>query len=185
MKVLRNVALNIDGRQSDGKGGWAAVASNPDQYKQFFQINGVQRLTGAEVAWNQIINQIGQSRVEENINIHATTGTAASPFLVHDNYIQGAYPANAIDAANYTGGGIMLSDNGSSYISAYGNEIVNTGSIGITITSGHDNHFANNRIVSSGLDAAGVMMPYSAMWARPSGTSTTRQPSPTTRLTTM
>jgi hypothetical protein len=165
VKVLRNVALNIDGRVSDGAGGWLNVAADPEHYKQFFQINGVQGLVGAEIAWNQIVNRAGQSRVEENINIHNTTGTARSPIKIHNNYIQGAYPSNAVDAATYTGGGIMLSDNGSSYLRAYGNQIVNIGSIGLIISSGHDNWFYNNRIVSSGLAPNGKPMPYSNVGA--------------------
>jgi len=44
----------------------------------------------------------------------------------------------------------LLSDNGSSYIKVFNNQIVATGHIGITITSGHDNAFYNNRIVSDG-----------------------------------
>lgn len=159
--VMRNIAVNIDGRQSDGLGGWANVAANPDQYKQFVQFNGLQGMAGVQVAWNQIINQPNQSRVEENINLFNTTGSPTSPILVHDNYILGAYPGNAVDALDYTGGGIMMSDQGSSYITAYNNQVVNTGGIGITITSGHDNHFVSNRIISSGLSPAGVLMPWS------------------------
>ncbi len=161
VKILRNVAKNIEGRESDGNGGWKAGAPNPDCYRQFFQINGVEGLVGAEVAWNQVINEVGKSRVEENINIHATSGTPKSPFNIHDNYIQGAYPADAIDAIDYTGGGIMLSDNGSSYIRAYRNQIVATGHIGITITSGHDNSFFENRIISSGRLPDGTVNPTS------------------------
>ena len=160
VKILRNEALNIDGRASNGKGGWAVGSPDPDVYRQFFQINGA-TLAGGEVAWNQVINQPGHSRVEENINIFATNGTPESPFLIHDNYIQGAFPADAIDARDYTGGGIMVSDVGSSFIQAFDNQIVSTGGIGMSISSGHDNSVFSNRVISSGLSPTGAMLLYS------------------------
>lgn len=165
VKILRNVCKNVDGRYSLGVDKWMKGEPDPDNLRQFFQINGVKNLVGAEVAWNQIINEPGKSRVEENINIHGTTGTAKSPFRIHNNYIQGAYPANSVDAKTYTGGGIMLSDNGSSYLRAYNNQIVNTGHVGITTTSGHDNHYYNNRVVCNALNPDGSKMPRSNVGA--------------------
>jgi hypothetical protein len=161
VKVLRNVALNIDGRASDGNGGWLKKKANPEFYRQFFQINGVKGLVGAEVAWNQVTNQQGKSRVEENINIHNTTGTKGSPFKIHNNYITGGFPSDAIDATQYTSGGIMMSDNGSSFIHAFENHIINTGGVGMVISSGHDNRMYNNRILASGRLANGNLMPWS------------------------
>lgn len=62
----------------------------------------------------------------------------------------------------------MVSDNGSSYIHAHDNQIVNSGHVGIIITSGHDNAIYNNRIISSGLDPEGLPQVYSnvgvAIW---------------------
>lgn len=167
VRILRNEARNIDGRASNGKGGWQAGSPNPDVYRQFFQINGA-TLAGAEVAWNQVVNEPGHSRVEEDINIFATNGTSDSPFLIHDNYIQGAFPADAIDARDYTGGGIMVSDIGSSYIQAFNNQIVGTGGIGLSISSGHDNSIFGNRVISSGMSPTGVVQLFSntgiAIW---------------------
>lgn len=160
VKILGNSALNIDGRASNGAGGWQAGSPDPDVYRQFFQINGA-TLSNAEVAWNQVINQPGHSRVEESINIFNSNGTPANPFLIHDNYIQGAFPADAIDALDYTGGGIMVSDVGSSYIKAFNNQIVSTGGIGISISSGHDNSIFGNRVISSGLSPTGAILQFS------------------------
>ncbi|MGE5611353.1 MAG: carbohydrate-binding protein [Bacillota bacterium] len=150
VKILRNRALNIDGRFSNGNGGFL---SGPDDYSfaQFFQLNGVHDLTAAEVAWNEVINEPGRSRVEDNISIHDSSGTSASPLLIHDNYIRGAYPADPAHDTTYTGGGIMLSDNGSSYVRAYNNQVIGTSNYGIAISSGHDNALYGNRIISSGL----------------------------------
>lgn len=168
IKVLHNNCLNVDGRVSNGNNGWEDVAPDPDNYVQFFQSNGdtsggsagVSNMVGAEVAWNQVVNQQGLSRVEENINISTTSGGKGHPFLIHDNYINGAFPANSVDEADYTGGGIMVSDNGSSYISAFNNVIVNTGAIGMEISSGHDNAIYNNRIISSGQGPDGSLLSF-------------------------
>ena len=148
--VLGNVAKNIDGRMSNGKGGYLNKG-NDDDYVQFFQVNGAHHLRGAEVAWNQVTNEPGKSLVEDNINIFDTTGTADSRFVIHDNYIQGAYPIDPAKDRNYTGGGIMVSDVNSSFISAYDNQVIDTTNYGIAISSGHDNEFYDNRIVSAGM----------------------------------
>ena len=92
IKVMRNSALNIDGRYSDGKGGFLTGPFD-NYYVQFFQINGVKNLPEVEIAWNQVINEPGKSRVEDNISIFDSGGTPASPFRIHNNYIQGAYGA--------------------------------------------------------------------------------------------
>ena len=58
---------------------------------QFLQIEKVQNVPGIEIGWNQVINEPGKSRVEDNISIYESSGTSGSPILIHDNYINGAY----------------------------------------------------------------------------------------------
>ncbi|THF67629.1 hypothetical protein E7T06_20230 [Deinococcus sp. Arct2-2] len=154
IKVMRNKALNIDGRYSDGPNAFSETGF----YRvQFVQFNDVKNIPNAEIAWNQIVNEPGKSRVEENINMYVSSGTPNSPVLIHDNYIQGAYPTNpATD--KYGGGGIMLGDGQSSsvtkasaYLRAYNNQIVSTSNQGIAIAAGHNNEAYNNRVISSGL----------------------------------
>jgi parallel beta-helix repeat protein len=144
--VIGNRAKNIDGRYSDGAGEFAARAPHA---VQFFQIDSVKDLPGVEVAWNEVINEPGRSAVEDNVSVFASSGTPDSPISIHDNYIQGAYPPDP-SARNYSGGGIMLSDGGSSYVRAVDNQVVNTTNYGIAISSGSHNVFRGNRIVSSG-----------------------------------
>jgi hypothetical protein len=114
-----------------------------------------------------VINEPGKSRVEENINIYHSSGTAASPMKIHDNYIQGAYTVNpgqgdySDGTYNYDwsfgGGGMQLGDGStnfgppSAFVQASNNQVVSTTNQGIAIGAGHDNQFYNNRIVSSGL----------------------------------
>lgn len=147
VKILRNVANNIDGRMSDGNGGFLGSGKS---YVQFFQINGAQKLPGVEIAWNQVINTPGQSLVEDNISIHNSSGTSWSPISIHDNFIQGAYPVDPARDRGFSGGGIMVSDNGSAWVRADNNQVISTTNYGIAISSGHDNSFSGNRIISSG-----------------------------------
>jgi hypothetical protein len=153
VKIRYNRAHNIDGRKSDGNGGF----SSDFNWAQFVQLNKVQNSPGIEIAWNEVINEPYKSRVEENINVFLSSGTSSSPIQIHDNYIQGGYPANpATDG--YGGGGMMLGDgsatdvsNAAGFVQAYNNQIVSTTNQGITIAAGHDIQFYNNRIISSGL----------------------------------
>jgi hypothetical protein len=159
VQILRNDVKNIDGRYSNGANGYTITPDelNPD-YVHWFQANGVHGLAGAQVAWNRVINDPGKSLVEEVISIHDTTGLATSPIKVHDNLIVGAYPADLSDIT-YTGGGIMLSDNGSAYVWGYNNSIVGTGNEAMAISSGHDNRMFNNRMISSGIMPNGAPHP--------------------------
>ncbi len=178
VRVVNNVALNIDGRLSDGMGGYLTFntrISKTDGHSedgfdevQFFQMGDSPNLANVEIAWNQVINQPGNSRVEDNISIYKTSGTSTSPIRIHDNYIQGAYTinptqANTSDASwnydwSYSGGGIMLGDgNGDTladacgFVQAYNNQVIDTTNYGIAITAGHDSSFNNNRIISAGV----------------------------------
>ena len=162
VRILRNRALNIDGRYSDGPTGFSDTGYARVQFVQF---NDVRHIAGAQIAWNEIINEPGKSRVEEVINMYVSSGTAQSPVLIHDNYIQGAYP-NVPTAATYGGGGIMLGDGASSnkedaaaYLQAYNNQVISTTNQGIAIAAGHDIAAYNNRVISSGLLPDGTPIP--------------------------
>ncbi|UQN09757.1 hypothetical protein [Deinococcus sp. QL22] len=154
IKILRNKALNIDGRYSSGPDTFSPTGFYRVQFTQF---NDVKNISNAEIAWNQIINEPGKSRVEENINMYVSSGTPNSPIIIHNNYIQGAYPTNpATDT--YGGGGIMLGDGqgstvgkASAFLRAYNNQIISTSNQGIAISAGHNNEAYNNRVISSGL----------------------------------
>ncbi|CAM3472498.1 Glycosyl hydrolase [Deinococcus saxicola] len=150
IRVLRNTFSNIDGRQSNGAGGFNGNTS----YTQMVQFNDVTKIGTAEIAWNQVVNLPGVSAVEDNINLYVSSGTPSSPILIHDNYIQGAYPANL--SAGFSGGGIMLGDGktadplNNGYARAYNNVVVSTSNHGVAIAGGYGNEILNNRIISSG-----------------------------------
>jgi hypothetical protein len=153
IKVLKNKALNIDGRYSDGPGRFSTTGF----YRvQFVQFNDIKNIANAEIAWNQIINEPGKSRVEEVINMYLSRGLPDSYISIHDNYIQGAYPALPA-TGTYGGGGIMLGDghaatlaDAAAYLRAFRNQIVGTSNQGISIAAGHDIEAYENRMISSG-----------------------------------
>jgi hypothetical protein len=145
LTVRYNQAKNIDGRYRNGGGTFA----------NFLDLNGVRSLNNIEVAWNEVINDPNNSLVEDNINFYNSGGTHTSPARIHDNYIQGAYPFPAT-SATYSGSGITLDGDGTAaiattaFVEGYGNQIVST-CAALNIAAGHDNHFHDNRIVTSGL----------------------------------
>ena len=182
VRIVNNSALNIDGRKSDGSGGYlnfnertnkaTGVEEDGYDYAQFVQFDKVQGVPGIEIAWNQVINEPGNSRVEDNISMYKSSGTSASPILIHDNYIQGAYTIKPwqddySDATydydwGFSGGGIMLGDGvgtspatDPSYVEAYQNTVISTTNYGIALSAGHHLTAYNNRTISAGKLADG------------------------------
>lgn len=144
--VRRNQARNLDGRFRNGGG--AKVS--------FLQLNEVHGLAGIDISWNQVINEPNESLVEDNINLHNSSGTPQSPLRVHHNYIQGAYPVPAT-TPHFTGSGITTDGDASSaltataYVEAYENSIVSTCNAAMNIAAGHHNYYHHNRLITSGL----------------------------------
>ncbi|WP_460970230.1 Ig-like domain-containing protein, partial [Pontibacter aydingkolensis] len=143
VKIRYNIAKNIDGR----------VYGGAREHSQFVQFNFKGAITGAEIGWNQVINEAGNSLVEDNINIHNTRGTSSSPIKIHNNYIYGAYPAPHT-GTTYSGGGIITDGDGDintcpAYIEAHDNQVVNLGNYSMGIAGGNNIRYHHNRAVSS------------------------------------
>ncbi len=163
IRIIGNRARNIDGRYSTGPTTFSSGSKT--RTVQFVQFNDVRDVRGAEIAWNEVINEPGKSRPEESVNMYLSSGTPASPIMIHDNYIQGAYPADPLNP-DYSGGGMMLGDGGAktlqtaaAYIKAFHNVIIGTGNQGIAIAAGHDIHAYENRVLSSGYLPGGRPLP--------------------------
>ncbi|WP_052352042.1 NPCBM/NEW2 domain-containing protein [Deinococcus pimensis] len=159
IKILRNKFRNIDGRLSNGQGGWLDGGGNYESAREVrnaVMFNSVRRLPNAEIAWNEVVNEPGNSLVEDNINMYTSSGTADSPILIHDNYIQGAYPIQPALETWYAGGGILLGDGSTTnpddhgHARVYNNQVVSTTNYGLSIMGGVDNQVYNNRALSSG-----------------------------------
>jgi hypothetical protein len=172
IRVIGNNFLNIDARPSDGKGSY----SETGQYNgQAIHMGNAYGVPAMEFAWNQVTNQSGQSSTGGLIEFSESGGTAASPTLIHDNYIQGAFPT--FPGKDLYGFGGILIDGAttdtpattSAFINVYDNQVVATANYGIAITSGHDINFTNNRVVSSGFNDVGVFYPMSAGYGQAYG----------------
>ncbi|GAB3203140.1 hypothetical protein GCM10027293_31890 [Pontibacter aydingkolensis] len=143
IKVRYNIVKNIDGR----------VYGGAKEHSQFMQFNFKNAIAHAEVAWNQVINEAGNSLVEDNINIYNTKGTPSSPIKIHNNYIQGAYPAPHT-GTSFSGGGIITDGDGDistcpAYVEAHDNQLVNLGNYSMGIAGGNNIRYHHNRAVSS------------------------------------
>lgn len=145
VRIMRNRARNIDGRFSDGAGGY-----DGQRYVQFVQFDKGNAVD-VEIAYNEVINEPYESRVEDVISLYNTYATSDTPVRIHNNFIRGAYPADpATDS--FSGGGIMLGDGTgrNEYLYAYDNQVVATSNYGIAISAGSHSRIENNRIVSCG-----------------------------------
>jgi len=76
VRVLANRVHNIDGRHSDGAGGFQADVDAV----QFVQLDQVQHVPNIEIAWNQVTNDPGKSAVEDNISIYKSSGNQGQPY---------------------------------------------------------------------------------------------------------
>ena len=130
--------------------------SDGDHLVQFVQLGQINQIAGVEIAWNEVINTYGQSRVEDNINLYQTGGagdTDTARIRIYNNFIWGAYPS-PYNEAYYRGGGIIAGDtNYGKYIGwvdIYNNQVVGTTNYGVSIVCGHDNRAYGNRVISSG-----------------------------------
>lgn len=162
IKILRNRIRNVDGRYVDHVG----KVTGKRYYVQAVQFNRLVRVPNIEIAWNEVINEPGESAVEDNISVYESSGTAASPIRIHNNYIFGAYAADPLKAQNYSGGGILLGDGdkesmdtAGGYVEVYNNQVINTSNHGVAIAGGHHHRVFGNRVLSSGLLPNGVVDP--------------------------
>jgi hypothetical protein len=149
--ILYNQIENIDGRYSDGNGGYETTGA-PTPHAII--LSNVESVPGIEIAWNQIINTPGESYVNDVVNMYESSGTAASPIQIHDNYIQGLYAIDPDTEYDSGCGIIMDGEAGASetaYVDIYNNEVVATGNGGICIAAGHDISIYDNRVINSGI----------------------------------
>lgn len=123
IKVEHNQFLNMQGPFPRG------------QFVQFNNING----PGNSISYNKCENIFGKSNPEDAISLFKSNGTAGSPIIIKANWIRGGGPSK-------TGGGIMLGDNGGSYLAAIENILVDPGQYGIAIAGGDHNSIIGNSI---------------------------------------
>jgi hypothetical protein len=156
VKLRYNKIRNADGRTSNGSG-YSNTWDVSSGYGVTFQLGNSRGIAGVDVAWNEVINTPGQSAIEDNFSFWMSAGTAASPFHIHDNFVQGSWKPDLSDGS--TGTGFNTGDaagSGSQSNSLVGNMLVeNNVATGISNTCfglayGHDITIQNNRCVVSG-----------------------------------
>jgi len=155
--VRYNVIRNVDGRLSDGNGGFLTTRP-PD----FISRNGgadafalyCVRDAEVEISWNQVTNEVGASWPEDLTSTAESRGLSDQPIAIHDNYLQGDIPPDPAAGAPFSGCGIQIGDSPSKsdvgYVHVYNNQIVGFFSCGLSISSGHDNEVDGNRVISAG-----------------------------------
>jgi hypothetical protein len=146
--ITRTWGIRLDAIQSGGsvfvtRNRARDIVRNSADLSHFYQAaNWSTTPSVHEVSWNEIIGEFGQTGVEDVINIY-NAGFAK----IHDNYIEGAYPASP--TSGFSGSGIML-DSGAYDNEVWNNIIVETTNAGIGIASGRNNKVHHNRIVFDG-----------------------------------
>lgn len=112
------------------------------ELRHFVQLHDATSLASADISWNEIVNDFGESSVEDVISIYNSARVS-----VHDNFVKGAYPSSSASA--YSGSGIMI-EAGSYSNRVYDNQILDTTNVGIGIAGGYDNLVAGNTVFSDG-----------------------------------
>ena len=160
LRIMNNFGENLEDRESNGQGG--LLPERPD-LGHFIILNGVAAPNGADIAWNKLVNTIGNGSTEDAINIYKSYGTSAHPIIAHDNYLEGYSSTTTPD---YDGSGLVSDGDGNAPITAFvffsDNEMVHAAGSGVEIASGHNIVAEGNRVVSCGRNANGTWfaMPY-------------------------
>ncbi|MBA3684160.1 MAG: hypothetical protein H0W72_02850 [Planctomycetes bacterium] len=152
--VRFNRVRNIDGRIANG----GRAIQNFVAAGNYRQPAGNPRF--AEIAWNEVVNEPGKSCSEDLINFFKAGGRSDSWFKVHDNYLHGSYPINAV-SDDSSGSGVIIDGpdhTKAAYIEAYGNVVVNTTNAGMNVAAGSHIWFHHNRMISTGKTPDGQWM---------------------------
>jgi hypothetical protein len=147
VKIRNNRVRNIDGRESTGAG----FSTSASDIAQFVQLDKVVA-GGIEIAWNEVINTPGQCATEDLINLYESRGTSGNKILIHDNFLDGAYPPSAATQA-FSGGGIIAdgaNNTDMAWAEVYNNQILATVNYGISIAAGNNCYMHDNRVVFCG-----------------------------------
>jgi hypothetical protein len=143
IRVVANRVRNIQGDPTNCCGFM--------QFAQFDNVRGGQ----VTIAWNEIINTPGQSRVEDVLSFFGGSGglSSSSRWKVFSNLIWGAWNEAPATMPGFSGGGIMHGDageQGEGWIETHNNVVLGTGNYGISVAGGSGHWVHDNLIVSSG-----------------------------------
>lgn len=149
VRVLYNDASQIDGRFRNGG----------SELQNFVGLDAGNRAS-AEIAYNRIVTTPGQGRAEDIITMYKNGGTAARPYHVYRNYIEGSFKDAYLH--DTTTGTAINADGDSATTDAdfpqYGmwEENVATGGAAINIAVGRHMRVNRNTVVSVGRNRFGT-----------------------------
>jgi hypothetical protein len=159
LQLVDNTAIDVDDRASNGQGG---METTRPEYGHTILLSDVAATQGANIGWNQLINQQGVASVEDIISVYDSQGASNSlPITIHDNYVQGAVTSPGV---GYSGGGIITDGGGvapesvPAFVMINNNQVVDTENYGLAIAAGHDVTLKNNRVFSTGRNASGAWL---------------------------
>ena len=148
IRIECNEWSNIQGRMSDGKGGYL---TEPDPNPENSQFLMLAEIIGAEieVSWNHIRHDAYASKVEDVINLFSCKGRSSRPVRIVHNLIEGAYPALPAGQKDYSGSGIQIEQE-SAYIEVAHNVILHTANTGLALSWASNCRVHDNVIISTG-----------------------------------
>ena len=143
-----------DAREIDGR-----FRNGGSEFQDFVGLS-VGNRASAEISYNRIVTTPGQGRAEDNITMYKNGGTAARPYHVFRNYIEGSFPDAYLDDQT-TGTAINADGDGSTSdadFPQYGiwEENVATGGAAINIAVGRHMRVNRNTVVSVGKNRFGT-----------------------------
>ena len=146
LSFTHNTFRNVIGQRA-GRTGNSDTGTSPDlDLVQAIQLNGSTNLS-ADIGWNEIVNEKGKSRVEDNVSVWNSSGTAAKPIWIHDNYITGAYPWQYAANVEFSGGGIIVDGQTPAYVLIENNTVRNTQNYAVAIAGGSNVTVRNNNLL--------------------------------------
>lgn len=158
--VRYNEIRNIDARVSDGHGGYLGDTST-------FVAGGIQphflRDAVIEISWNQISNEVFRmGGIGDTISTSNSRGMPSQPIAIHNNFLQGSYPADPSAHINTGACMIQIGDSPEKgdvgYVRVHDNQVINFNGCGISVSSGHHNEVDHNRIISASTTPSGVLL---------------------------
>lgn len=123
----------------------------------FFQTAHVTTTTSFEVSWNEVVNEWGETGVEDNVNLFASTNGR-----ILNNYIEGSYPWQADPnsaSGGHSGSGIMVGDFAGGGHEVAFNQVIDTTNAGIGVAGGNGNSVHDNRVIADGRLDDGTPLP--------------------------
>ena len=182
IKVLNNYAYHIDGRFSDGEGGWINLLWDDSHLKytqktrQFIILRNCEDLTNTEIAWNRVDNVEIPGEFNEN---YAGTDGKALPMQedvfnfnssgrdndeikVHHNLVVGAFSFEPEKEEDYRGGGFIGDGDLCNHLHFYENTAVGCMNYTFSVATTGTVKFWNNTAVASGILPNGKLSGYNS-----------------------